>query len=46
VVLYSLTGRAHIWPTLARTGFDCDETVWRFFAAHPRRAAARAPTTE
>jgi polyhydroxybutyrate depolymerase len=42
VVLYTLTGRGHVWPT-ARTGFDSDETVWSFFVAHPGRASDRAP---
>lgn len=47
VVLYSLSGRGHIWPTLARTGFDCDETVWSFFAAHPRRVSpAHTPAVD
>jgi polyhydroxybutyrate depolymerase len=42
VVLYTLTGKGHVWPTV-RSGFDSDETVWSFFATHPRRSAARAP---
>jgi polyhydroxybutyrate depolymerase len=46
VVLYALTGRGHIWPTPARTGFDTDGTVWQFFAAHAHRTAGRTPNPE
>ena len=45
VLLYTLTGRGHVWPT-ARSGFDCDETVWRFFAEHSRQVADRIPTAD
>jgi polyhydroxybutyrate depolymerase len=39
VQLYTLAGRGHVWPSVRNTGFDWDEAVWQFFAAHPRRAA-------
>jgi polyhydroxybutyrate depolymerase len=39
VQLYTLTGRGHVWPSVRNGGFDCDEVVWQFFAAHPRRPA-------
>ena len=45
VLLYTLTGRGHVWPS-ARSGFDCDETVWRFFAEHSRQVADRIPTAD
>jgi polyhydroxybutyrate depolymerase len=40
--LYTLANRGHVWPA-ARSGFDTDETLWRFFGAHTRRGADRLP---
>lgn len=36
VLLYTLAGKGHIWPVARTTGLDTNETVWRFFAEHPR----------
>jgi polyhydroxybutyrate depolymerase len=40
IELYALGGRTHQWPGPKPGGFDCDEVIWRFLAAHPRAAAA------
>jgi polyhydroxybutyrate depolymerase len=39
VELYTLVGRPHLWPAAKAGGLDCDEVIWRFFAAHPQPAA-------
>jgi polyhydroxybutyrate depolymerase len=41
VLLYTLAGKGHIWPVVRTTGLDTNETVWQFFAEHPRRSADR-----
>jgi polyhydroxybutyrate depolymerase len=43
VELYTLVGRAHVWPAAKAGGLDCDEAIWRFLAAHPRPGVQAQP---